>query len=39
MFDPVRDVDSGNRAFYLRLGAIMAAGVVAIAAMLLTGPK
>jgi hypothetical protein len=39
MFDPVHDVDPGNRAFYMRLGLIMAVGVVAIAALLLAGPR
>ena len=39
MFDPARDIDPGNRAFYTRLGVILGAGVVAISVMLLAGPR
>jgi hypothetical protein len=31
MFDPARDVDRGNRAFYRRLGLILTGGCLAIA--------
>jgi hypothetical protein len=39
MWDPARDYDPGNRAFYMRLGLILTAGAVAIGIMLLAGPK
>jgi hypothetical protein len=35
MFDPARDVDTGHRSFYMRLGFILSTGVVAAAALLL----
>ena len=35
MFDPARDVDLGNRAFYRRLGLILTAGCMAVALLLL----
>ena len=35
MFDPARDIDTGHRAFYLRLGFILSTGVIAAAALLI----
>ena len=36
MFDPARDVDLGNRAFYRRLGLLLTGGCVAVGLMLIT---
>jgi hypothetical protein len=35
VFDPERDVDPGNRAFYMRLGVILALGVCAAVTLML----
>ena len=35
MFDPARDIDTGHRAFYARLGIILSSGVLAATAMLI----
>jgi hypothetical protein len=35
VFDPARDLDSGSRNFYLRLGVILTIGVIACALMLI----
>jgi hypothetical protein len=36
VFDPDRDVDPGNRAFYVRLGVILMFGVCAAVTLMLT---
>jgi hypothetical protein len=35
MFDPARDIDTGHRAFYVRIGFIVSSGIVAAATILI----